>query len=150
MITLRNFDAGDCAFLVAYFRPGMTAGEAASLIDEWSQKRYKGSYFEQFAICSDSQPVGWISLYAPEPPVVGVGFEMIEAERRKGYCQQAVALVLEHAKALGYKTAFSQVRKNNTASIGLHAKCGFTVTGECVSARGNEVYFYHKNLEGPL
>jgi len=143
---LRNFDADDCEFLRANFRPGMTTGEAMSLIDEWSQKSYKGSFFEQFAICNDSQPVGWISLYAPEPPTVGVGFGIIEQERRKGYCTQAVALVLEHAKALGYKTAFSQVRKNNTASIGLHKKCGFVVTGEGVSGRGNEVFFYEKDL----
>ena len=146
MITLRNFDAGDCEFLCACFRPGMTAGEAMSLVDEWDQKSYKGSYFEQFAICSDAQPVGWISLYAPNAPTVGVGFEVIEHERRKGYCYQAVALVLEYAKNLGYKTAFSQVRKNNAASIGLHEKCGFAVTGEGVSRHGNAVYLYEKSL----
>ena len=146
MITLRNFDANDCDFLVAHFRQGMTMGEAMALIAEWKQKSYKGSYFEQFAICGDSLPVGWISLYAPEAPSVGVGFEIIEQERRKGYCYQAVQLVLEYAKTLGYKTAISQVRKNNTPSVRLHEKCGFAVSGECVTSRGNEAFWYRMDL----
>ena len=117
-----------------------------ALIDEWKQKLYKGSYFEQFAICSDSLPVGWISLYAPGAPSVGVGFEIIEQERRKGYCYQAVQLILEYAKTLGYKTAISQVRKNNIPSIRLHEKCGFAVSGECVTSRGNEAFWYRMDL----
>lgn len=147
MVTLRNFDAGDRDFLAAHFGQGMTAEGAMAMIGEWAQKSYKSSYFEQFAICSDSLPVGWISLYAPrKDSSVGVGFEVIEQERRKGYCYQAVQQVLEYAKTLGYKTATSQVRKNNTASIRLHEKCGFAVSGECVSARGNAVFLYRMDL----
>ena len=157
-VTLRNFDAGDCDFLAAHFKkgkaaeealvPGLSATERAlALVAEWAQKRYKGAYFEQFAICVDARPVGWISLYAPYGDFsIGVGFEIIERERRKGYCCQALRLVLEYAKTLGYKTATSQVRKNNTPSIRLHEKCGFAVTGEGVSGRGNACYFYQKDL----
>jgi len=146
MVTLRNFEPGDRDFLATHFRQGMTPDEALALIEEWKQKNYKGNYFEQFAILSDSVPVGWISLYAPDAPVVGVGFEIIARERRKGYCCQAVQLALEHAKTLGYTAAFSQVRKNNIASIKLHEKCGFTATGECLSRSGNEVFLYRKEI----
>jgi len=148
MITLRNFDAGDCDFLITQYKPGMTESEALALIDEWKQKSYKGSYFEVFAICSDSLLVGWILLYAPphEDSTISAGPEIIEQEQRKGYCYQAMQLVMEYAKTMGYKTATAQVRKNNIPSIRLHEKCGFVVTGECVTSRGNEAFWYRMEL----
>jgi len=146
MITLRNFTPADRDFLAAHFRRDMTLEQADALIAKWAQKRYQGAYFEQFAICRDAVPVGWISLYAPDPPAVGIGFEVIESERRKGYCYQAVLLALERARRLGYKTVVSTVRRDNTASIRLHEKCGFALTGERVNRRGNPSFWYGLEL----
>ena len=146
-ITLRNFCADDCGFLAAHFRPGMRKSEAMALVDEWGQKRYRGAYFEMFAIVCDHAPVGWISLYDKHgDSTVGIGFEVIESEQRKGYCYQAVQLAFAYAKSLGYTAVISQVRKNNAASLRLHEKCGFAVTGECVTSRGNEAVWLRKEI----
>jgi len=147
MITLRSFCAEDCAFLATYYKRGMTSDEALALIDEWNRKSYQGTYFEMFAIVSDDAPVGWISLYAHSNCTISAGLEIIENARRKGFGYTALVQALLFAKQLGYQTAVAQVRKNNTASLRLHAKCGFIITGECVTTRGNEAVCLQTTLE---
>jgi len=144
-IALRPFDSGDCAFLIKRFYPCMSEAWAEELICEWNQKSYQGSYFEMFAILCDSQPVGRISLYEREG-AISAGPEIIEEYRQKGVGYAALRLALDHAKNLGYAKATAQVRKNNTASIKLHEKCGFTRSGECVTSRGNEAFLFEKDI----
>ena len=106
---------------------------------------YQGAYFEMFAVLCGSQPVGSISLYEREGSI-SAGPEIIEAYRQKGIGHEALTLALDHAQRLGYAKATAQIRKNNTASIKLHEKCGFTRSGECVTSRGNEAYLFEKDI----
>ena len=115
------------------------------LIREWNQKSYQGAYFEMFAVLCGLQPVGRISLYEREGSI-SAGPEIIEEYRQKGVGAAALTLALDHAKMLGYAEATAQVRKNNTASIRLHKKCGFTLSGECVTSRGNEAFLFEKDI----
>ena len=146
MITLRNFNAGDCAFLMAHFKPGMTANESTALMAQWNQKSYQGAYFEMFAIVHDAVPAGWISLYAHGETTISAGMEVIASARQKGLGTAALVQALEYAKTLGYTTAVAQVRKNNAASLRLHEKCGFAITGECVTSRGSAAFWLQREL----
>ena len=150
--TLRNFSAGDCDFLAAHYKQSkaVTAREALTLINAWNQKRFRGAYFEMFAVIHDNTPVGWISLYAQDEHTISAGMEIIESARRKGFGCAALARALDYAKQLGYQTAVAQVRKNNAASLGLHEKCGFAITGECFTSRGSKAFLLRKTLEGTI
>ena len=147
-ITLRNFRAGDCDFLGAHYDNVMTADDAMALIDEWNQKRFRGMYFEMFAVVHDAVPAGWISLYAHDARTISAGMEIIESERRKGFGSAALAQALVYATQLGYHTAVAQVRKNNAASLRLHEACGFAVAGECVTSKGGDAFWLRKPLDG--
>jgi len=147
-ITLRNFCVGDCDFLAVHHKQGMTADEAVALVDEWNQKSFRGAYFEMFAVVYDNAPVGWISLYSHDEHTISAGMEIVESARRKGFAFSALEQALGYAKALGFNTAVAQVRKNNTASLRLHEKCGYAITGACVTSKGNEAFWLQKILEG--
>lgn len=145
MISLRNFDHGDTAFLIEHFYEEMTEQDALALICEWEQKSYKGTYFEMFAILYHENLVGMISLYEHDG-AISAGMEVVAAYRRRGIAYEALALALQRARARGAAKATAQVRKNNIASIKLHEKSGYIRCGECINARGNAVYQYEKTI----
>ena len=145
-LQLRSFNASDCAFLMSHYNPNLTTDESKALIDEWNQKSYQGAYFEMFAIVHGTAPAGWISLYAHDEITISAGMEVIESARGKGLAAAALAQALNHAKMCGYTTATAQVRKNNAASLRLHEKCGFVITGECVTSQGNAAVWLRREL----
>ena len=144
-VSLRNFTADDSVFVADKMYPCLPPGEVEKMICDWNKKTYKGSYFEMFAILYGQTPAGKISLY-DQGGAISAGPEVLEAYRQKGIGYQALRLALEYAKERGYTKAVAQVRKNNAASIRLHEKHGFTITGDCVTSRGNEAWLFEKDL----
>jgi len=146
MITLRNFNEGDLEFLMSHYKSGMTTHETAALLAEWNQKSFRGTYFEMFAIIHNAIPTGWISLFAHDKTTISAGMEVIESARGNGLATAALVQALDYAKHLGYTTAVAQIRKNNTASLRLHEKCGFIITGECLTSKGSAAFLLQRKL----
>jgi RimJ/RimL family protein N-acetyltransferase len=89
----------------------------------WSPRRVVRAY--------DGLVVGSIGFFgAPVPDDDGVleaelGYGLVEDARGRGVATEAVAGVLEHTDRAGVRVRAS-VRPDNTASVRVLAKCGFT------------------------
>ena len=86
---------------------------------------FQGKYFEMFAVLNEETIVGSISLFQHSRSVASIGVEIYESYRRSGFAFEAMLLLMEHAKNLGYKIIQDQVRTDNAASIRLHEKLSF-------------------------
>ncbi len=146
MITLRNFTQADVAVLVRH-TAGNSADEAEKLIEEWGRKSFDGKRFEMFAVVTDQETVGMISLWERSASIVSIGPEIFEPYRKQGYGKKALELCVNLAKEYGYKVVVQQIRENNTASRALHASLGFETDGNLLKNRhGNPVLIYVKTL----
>lgn len=125
MITIRNFDKDDIPVLREFMFQNATNENIETAIAEWNGYIFEGKYFEMFAVCSDGDVVGAVSLYQHNDFTVSAGPEIFLPYRQKGFATQALELVLKHAGKLGYKVAAAQIKKTNTASIALHKKLGY-------------------------
>lgn len=110
------------------------------LIAQWDTKQYAGQYFEQLAMISDEQIVGYVSLFGQSDHIASEGVEVYAPYRRKGFAYEALVMLIHHAKNLGYRTMIAQIRQDNHASLALHEKLGFVITGQFTNKRGNPVY----------
>ena len=124
----------------------MSTSDIDRMIDDWNKFLYHDIYFEMFAVLSDNEIVGSVSLYAHGNGMIGAGPIILEKHRRNGYGIKAVETALEYAKQKGYTKAVAQIRVNNTASIALHKKLGFSIINRRINRKGNEVY----DLEKPI
>lgn len=146
-IYLRNFTADDAEEFRLKQNFGMTLDEIREMFAEWNKKEYSGKYFEMFAVIGDGEIVGTISLYEHSRSVVSCGPEIFEPYRRQGIGREAMILVMETAKAKGYRIVSQQIRADNTASLSLHSRLGFETDGYVYRNRkGNEVLIYLKLL----
>lgn len=146
MVSLHNFNRDDCLFITTKLYPGKTIEDAEALIREWGKKTYENMYFEVFAIRYNQAPAGLLSLYERAQDTVSIGLEVITDYQRKGIGYEALTLALEYAKKRGYSKVTAQVRKSNNVSLRLHEKCGYAITDECITSRGNEAYVLEREL----
>lgn len=146
MIVLRHFNDNDISTLRENVLFKSSDSEIIETIKLWNTFEFNGKYFEMFAVCKDNLIVGTISLYQHDDDTIGIGPEIFYVFRKKGYASIAMKQALEYTKKKGYRIATAQIRKDNTASIKLHEKLGFVLTGETTSRRGNAVFVYLKSL----
>lgn len=138
MITLRPYTPDDWAVLVHHQYPAMSEADAKKLISDFNTGTYDGRRFQMLAIASGGVLVGYVSLLEQEKGVASEGVEVYPPYRRRGYAFAAICQLLTQTQA--YHTVTAQIRKDNTASLALHEKLGFRITGEFINRRGNPVY----------
>ena len=147
MISLRSFCREDASVLSRLGYAGASVTQAEALIDAWNQKEYNNRYFEMFAIHSDSETVGLISLYQHTDAVVSIGPEVFAPYQKRGYASEAMRLACDIAAEKGYKIVSQQIRCDNAASLALHRKLGFASDGTVyINPKGNRVSIYLKSL----
>lgn len=147
MITIRNFTRNDINDLKKNKYPNMPAADIINMIDLWNLKKYKGNYFEMFAIISDYEIVGYISLLQCDKiDTVSIGIEIFQPFRQQGYGTEAERICLAYAKKCDYKIARAQILVDNKGSISLHKKLGFVQKSITINNKGNEVYLLEKVL----
>ncbi len=144
MIAIRDFIPADAPALRTMQYPELSEDEVLRLIAQWSLKLYEGHSFYMLAVTRDDTVVGYLSLWRKEADAMSYGVEIFAPYRRQGYAYAASLLAFEKARQEGCRSIISQVRKTNAASLALHRKLGFTITGEGVSSRGHEVFFLEK------
>ena len=147
MIKLRHFVPEDVESIHNNLYPDIAESDIMDMITEWNSCVFQGRYFEIFALISNNQIVGNVSLYEHSRNVASAGVEICCNERWKGYAAEAVAALLKYAAEKGYRIILDQVHKDNTASIRLHEKLGFESDGYIYRNQKNkEVLLYLKLL----
>jgi len=145
-LSLRHFCRDDCDVLSRTFYPGATNESILAMIEEWNSLTHNGSYFEMFAVQTESGLAGRVSLYENEENGVSLGVDIIPEFRRQSIAFAAVMEALRHARTCGYRQAIAMARKNNIPSLNLCKKLGFTCAGETVTSKGAEVYLFRFDL----
>ncbi len=125
MVFLRHFTDNDADALRAEQFPGLSDADILDLIHNWNSFVYQGKYFEMFAVLSQEAIVGSASLLQLSQSVASIGIEIYDSFRRSGFAYDAILLLLDHAKQLGYRIIQDQVLTDNDASILLHKKLRF-------------------------
>ncbi|MBO4563382.1 MAG: GNAT family N-acetyltransferase [Clostridia bacterium] len=143
MIILRPFNNNDADNLRINQMPDSSIEEVLSFIKKWVSKSYNCKYFEMLAITMDDAVVGSVSLFERSEHSASLGVEIFPEERGRGYASEAVKLMIEKARSLGYRVIIDQVRIDNQASIALHKKLGFETDGYIYkNAKDREVVLY--------
>lgn len=143
MILLRPFTVNDRAVIREKMMPGASDGDVDSVIAEWQTKTFNGSFFEMLALTADDTVIGCVSLYERSKNLASVGIEVFPEYRGNGYAYAGMRLMLDKAKAYGYRAILDQVRLDNLASIALHKKLGFETDGYTYkNAKDNEVFIW--------
>ena len=137
---LRSFIPDDWQTISRHQYSGMSEDQVKILISQWNTKQYSGQYFEQLAIIVDKQVVGYVSLMDQADGIVSEGVEIYTPYRRRGFAYQALTLLIQYARDLGYRTITAQIRQDNAASLSLHEKLGFIITDHFINKRGNPVF----------
>lgn len=146
MVILLPFGPEDWPVLSEFQYPGMPEPDARNLIANFGAGTYQGRYSETLAVEAEGRIVGFVSLYEQEDGTVSEGIEIYPPYRRQGYARAALTALLQHAKAQGFQTVTAQVRQDNTASVALHQKLAFQVTGSFVNKRGKPVFTFAKTI----
>lgn len=116
------------------------------MLAESLAKCHDGKYFELFAVMDGNTCVGFVSLYETAPKEISCGPEIKPQYRQQGYAYAAVCAALECAKQLGYTKSVAQIRQDNTASIALHQKLGFSLCRSYTNKKGHPVLEFEKAL----
>ncbi len=124
----------------------MPAEAMEKMLAESLAKNHMGKYFELFAVMDDDICVGFVSLYETAPGQISCGPEIKPQYRQQGYGYLAVRAALEQATQMGYTMAIAQIRQDNTASIALHQKLGFTLCRSYTNKKGHCVFAFQKAL----
>ena len=116
------------------------------MLSESLAKSHDGKYFELFAVMDGDICVGFVSLYETAPGEISCGPEVKPQYRQQGYGYLAVRTALERATLMGYTMAIAQIRQDNTASIALHQKLGFSQRRSYTNKNGHSVSEFEKAL----
>ena len=143
---LRAFTVDDLPVISRYQYRDTSVEEIKKMILQWDTRQYCGRYFEMLAIEKNGCVVGYVSVMEQSDSSVSEGVEIYAPYRRQGLAYNAVTLLLEHIKLLGYSSVFAQVRQDNAASIALHHKLGFQITDSFSNPKGNLVYEFSIEL----
>lgn len=146
MVTLRPFCHNDWQVITSYQYPGMCKADALQLIEQFNALTYQGKFQKFLAVLQNEEIAGFVSLIEQTEGVVSIGVEVYEPFRRQGCAYEGISQLLLLAKSCGYPIASGQVRKDNTASLALCKKLGFTIVGEAVNSRGKPVYNLVKSI----
>ncbi len=146
MIHLRPFRPCDWQVITQYQYTNLSQADAIKMIGEFNTPTYQGKFHKLLAVTNDAQVVGYVSMIETVEGTVSIGVEVYVPFRRQGYAFSAISQLLTIANACGYHTATAQVRKDNTPSLALHKKLGFSVVDETISRRGNPVYNLVKSI----
>jgi len=146
MISLRSFRPCDWQVITKYQYTDISQADAVKLIAEFNAPTYQGNDHKLLAITDNDQIVGYVSFIETASGTVSIGVEVYAPFRRQGYAYAAITQLLTMANARGYNTATGQVRKDNTASLALCRKLGFTIVSEGISKRGKPVYNLSKSI----
>lgn len=144
MIAIRDFVPSDAPVVRAMQYPDLSEDDVLRLIAEWSLKQYEGCPFQMFAVTQDDTLIGYVSLWQKEAETMSYGVEIYAPYRQKGCAYAASMLAFEDARSKGCRRIISQVRTDNAASLALHRKLGFTITGEETTRHGHLVYLLEK------
>ncbi len=149
MVTLRSFVPEDAESVRRNLYPDLSLPDIAQMIDEWNTRRYRGKYFEMFAVLSGQEIAGCASLYGQTKSIASAGVEITSGQRGKGIAAEALVLLMQYAAEKGYRIVQDQVRRDNAASIRLHEKLGFESDGYVYrNQRNQEVVLYLKQIGG--
>lgn len=146
MIFIRPVRSDDKSIFQGTSYGAMSSGSMEKMLHESLAKSHNGNYFELFAVMDDTVCVGFVSLYETTPSVISCGPEIKPQYRQKGYGYSAVRIALERANLMGYSKAIAQIRQDNTASIALHKKLGFTQCRSFLNRNGHSVFEFQKAL----
>ena len=146
MISLHPITPGDANLLQGTSYAAMPAEAMDKMLSESLAQCHDGKYFELFAVMDNDICVGLVSLYETAPREISCGPEIKPQFRRRGYGYWAVITALERATLLGYTQAVAQVRQDNTASIALHQKLGFSLYRSYTNKKGHSVMEFKKLL----
>ena len=138
MLILRPFVQADWPVLVHYQYPSMTEAQATQLIADYNSGFYNGRKILMLGIESNNTLVGYVSLLDLGDGTASEGVEVYPPYRRQGLAYAALRQLLE--QPTGYHAITAQIRKDNIASLALHKKLMFQITGEFVNRRGHDVY----------
>lgn len=146
-VYIKHFSSDDADVIKAHQYPDLPVDEILGMISEWNSRSFQGKYFEMFAILNGKTIFGSISLFQRSLRVASVGVEIYEPYRRSGLASEAMLLIMEHAKKLGYKIIQDQVRTDNAASIRLHEKLSFESDRYVYrNEKGKPVFLFMKAL----
>ncbi len=81
---------------------------------------------KRFIVERDKSAVGVLDLYNYADGEASVGVFIDDAFRRCGYATKAVRLAIDYARKLGLRALNVEVDCDNSASLGLFLKSGFT------------------------
>ena len=124
----------------------MSSESMDNMLHESLAKSHSGRYFELFAVMDDDSCVGFVSLYETAPRQISCGPEIKPQYRQQGYGYLAVRAALERATLMGYTKALAQIRQDNSSSIALHKKLGFTQCRSFLNRNGHSVFEFQKTL----
>ncbi|OUJ75232.1 GNAT family N-acetyltransferase [Hymenobacter crusticola] len=143
-VLLRALEDSDLEFLYALENdPAIwSVSDTLAPISRYTLRQYLANSTADFhevrqlrlIICSadNSQPVGVIDLFNFEPlhQRAGVGITVLAAERRRGYAQAALGLLLEYAgQHLRLHQLHCTISADNQASLLLFQAAGFREVG---------------------
>lgn len=121
-----------------------------------AHERFMARYFADgntdrwFVIEAEGEPVGTITLYgfSPDGREAEWGRLVVDpALRGRGHARRALALVIEHARALGVRTLRCEVLEGNDVAAGLYRQAGFLPAG-MDEAGGRRFLHLALDLEG--
>lgn len=124
----------------------MSSESMEKMLHESLAQSHSGRYFELFAVMDDAICVGFVSLYETASGQISCGPEIKPQYRQQGYGYLAVRTALERANLSGYTKAIAQIRQDNTASIALHQKLGYTQCRSFLNRNGHSVFEFQKTL----
>ncbi len=146
MIFIRPVRCDDKGIFQDTSYAAMSSNAMEIMLSESLAKSHDGRYFELFAVMDEKTCVGFVSLYETAPKTVSCGPEIKSQYRQQGYGYVAVSQALARADLLHFTKAVAQIRQDNTASIALHQKLGFTLCRSYINKKGHPVLEFTKML----
>lgn len=124
----------------------MSYEQKQNMIQESVNKLHNGLYFEILVVYQNDTVIGFMNLYAHSDHIISCGPSIKEKFQNKGFGYLAETMALHYAKKKGYTIAVARVRENNTASITLHERLGFTLDEKYINTQGKTIWLYTKVL----
>ena len=146
MIFIRPVRSDDKSIFQGTSYGAMSSGSMEKMLHESLAKSHNGNYFELFAVMDGDICVGIVSLFETAAGEISCGPEIKPQYRQQGYGYLATKTAIERANLMRYSKAIAQIRQDNTASIALHKKLGFTQCRSYINKNGHSVFEFQKTL----
>jgi RimJ/RimL family protein N-acetyltransferase len=133
-----------------------TIDSVRSWITRNRESREKGGPVFNFAIrtVEDGKLIGMVEAGIDFESIEGIkegdaniSYGLYPVARGKGYAVRAVSLMADFLKAKGLKQAIIRSEPENTGSLKVPERCGFTRTGQIVTGSGGELIIFEKKLQ---